>query len=536
MPRRVHGSVLRSIHTLFSVGSFGEMTDGQLLNRFLCRRDEEAEAAFAALVGIHGPMVWDVCRGVLADSHAAEDAFQATFLVLARRAGSIRRRDAVGPWLHGVARRVAVRAKDAAARRQLREGQTMQMTATPTPDPICREQIAALHEEVDRLAEKYRAPLVLCYFEGRTYADAAELLRCPVGTVSIRLVRARELLRARLTRRGLALPVAWVGVMLGSRTASAALPNRLAQATIKVAMKLAADKVMTAGLVPASIAQLVQGEIRTMIFMKLTAIAAGVVATGLVTTGVVLLAAGGQPAPLIQRVAAQAPLVQEVAAQAPLGQGASAPAQADGDDGEARGKSSRKLMELGLAMQNFAQDRGRYPAAAIRKDGKPLLSWRVALLPFLDEKALHDKFHLDEPWDSPHNKALLDEMPAIYAPVTGKKEESKHSTYYQVFAGPGALFGGDEGSRRKDIKDGAGLTIMIVEAAKPVPWTKPDDLSFDKEKPLPELGGLFKGGFHILCANGSVRFLDRTNKPEVLRALITPNGGEPISDDDLQPH
>ena len=193
-------------------------------------------------------------------------------------------------------------------------------------------------------------------------------------------------------------------------------------------------------------------------------------------------------------------------------------------------------MELGLAMHNFAQDRGRYPAAAIRKDGKPLLSWRVALLPFLDEKALHDKFHHDEPWDSPHNKALLDEMPAIYAPVTGKKEESKHSTYYQVFAGPGALFGGGEGSRREEIKDGAGLTIMIVEAAKPVPWTKPDDLSFDKEKPLPELGGLFKGGFHILCANGSVRFLDRTNKPEVLRALITPNGGEPISDDDLQPH
>ena len=98
---------MRSIRTLFSVGSVGGMTDGQLLEQFLGRRDEGAEAAFAALVRDHGPMVWDVCRGVLSDAHAAEDAFQATFLVLARRAGSIRRRDAVGPWLHGVARRVA---------------------------------------------------------------------------------------------------------------------------------------------------------------------------------------------------------------------------------------------------------------------------------------------------------------------------------------------------------------------------------------------------------------------------------------------
>ena len=122
MPRRVHGSVLRSIQSLFSVGTVGGKSDGELLEQFLRRRDEGAEAAFAALVGIHGPMVWDVCRGILSDSHAAEDAFQATFLVLARRAGSIRRRDAVGPWLHGVARRVAVRARAAAGRRRLAKG------------------------------------------------------------------------------------------------------------------------------------------------------------------------------------------------------------------------------------------------------------------------------------------------------------------------------------------------------------------------------------------------------------------------------
>ena len=201
-------------------------------------------------MGFHGPMVWDVCRSILSDPHAAEDAFQATFLVLARKAGSIRRRDAVGPWLHGVARRVAVRAKTAAARRRLREGQGTEMTATPTPDPMRREQIEALHEEVDRLAEKYRAPLVLCYFEGRTHAEAARLLKCPVGTVSVRLSRARELLRARLTRRGFVLPAAWAGAMLWPETASAAMPTGLAESTIKAAMHLAAGKAMTAGVVP----------------------------------------------------------------------------------------------------------------------------------------------------------------------------------------------------------------------------------------------------------------------------------------------
>jgi hypothetical protein len=295
-------------------------------------------------------------------------------------------------------------------------------------------------------------------------------------------------------------------------TVFAAMPAGLREATIKTAISLAPGKLTTAGMVPSSIAQLVEGEIRTMMLMKLTSIAAGVVATGFVTMAVGLLATRGRPTP--------------------LGQGAGAPAQPRVDDEETRTKSRMNLMNLGLAMNSFDDDRKRFPAAAILKDGKPLLSWRVALLPFLDERALYDKFHLDEPWDSPNNKALLDQMPDIYAPVT-RKEESKNSTYYQVFDGPGALFRENEGWRREDIKDGANLTIMLVEGAKPVPWTKPEDLPFDKEKPLPELGGLFKGGFYVLFASGRVRFLSRQTKPEVMRALITPNGGEAISDNDL---
>lgn len=518
MKRGSRGSVLRSIQTLFSVGSVGGMTDGQLLEQFLSRRDEGAEAAFSALVAQHGPMVWSVCRGVLADSHAAEDAFQATFLILVRKASSIRRRDAVGPWLYGVARRIAVRARVNSARQRLREGQGAEMKATPDPDPTLREQLEALHEEVDRLPEKYRAPVVLCHLEGRTHAEAARLLRCPVGTVSIRVSRARDLLRARLTRRGLTLSVsaALVGATISPETASAAMPTGLAHSTIKVAMQVAAGKAITAGVVPASVAQLIEGEFRTMILTKLKLTAAGLLAAGFVSAGVGLLVAGEGPARVDPAVAA------------------AAPPKADENDQEARQRSVNNLKYIGLSMHNYIATNGSFPPAAIRKDGKPLLSWRVAILPFLDQQALYEKFHLDEAWDSPHNKALLKEMPGIYAPVVDQ-DKAEYFTYYQVFHGPGAVFEGDKGITLAEITDGTNNTLLAVEAAKQVPWTKPADLPYSQEEPLPKLGGLFQDGYNILFADGSVRFLSKKLDPETLRALITRNGNEIITPDKLQP-
>jgi hypothetical protein len=330
------------------------------------------------------------------------------------------------------------------------------------------------------------------------------------------------------------------------------MPTGLAEVTIKAAMGFATGKVMAAGVVPVAISQLVQGEIRAVVLAKLLSIAAGVVATGLVVTGIGMVVVGaekassapGAAAPAPVKGAISAPLAlrsdatvkaqNEPSAAPPPAQAAQAPA--NGDDRQARATSRQKLMNLGVAMNDLARDRGRnrLPSAAIQKDGKPLLSWRVTLLPFLGEQALYNKFHLDEPWDGPHNKPLLDQMPDIYAPINPKDEESRHSTYYQVFAGPGALFGGNEGTGLGEIKDGATFTIMVVEAARPVPWTKPEDLPFDKEKPVPELGGVFKEGFHALTAGGSVRFLRRPLNPEVLRALITPNGGEAVSFDDLK--
>jgi RNA polymerase sigma factor (sigma-70 family) len=160
------GSVLWSIQTLFDAGSATGMTDRQLLEQFLGRQAPAAEAAFGALVAHHGPMVWNICRGILSDPHAAEDAFHATFLILVRKASSIRRRETLGPWLYGVARRVAVRAKASVARRRERESQGIEMQAASVPNPVTQEEIDALHQEIDRLPEKYRAVVVLCHLEG----------------------------------------------------------------------------------------------------------------------------------------------------------------------------------------------------------------------------------------------------------------------------------------------------------------------------------------------------------------------------------
>ncbi len=223
---------------------------------------------------------------------------------------------------------------------------------------------------MDRLPEKYRAAVVLCYLEGRTHAEAARLLKCPIGTVSVRVMRARELLRDRLTGRGLALPAALAGVTLLSQAArAAAIPNGLAESTLKVAMHVAAGKATAAGTVPAAVAQLTEGVIKTMSMTKLLTVAAGTALVGgAITTCVGLFAAG-----------------VELRQEPPRAVRPAAPrAQEDADDRDANEKTTNNLKQIGLAMHNFNQAIGSLPPAAIRKDGKPLLSWRVAILPHLD--------------------------------------------------------------------------------------------------------------------------------------------------------
>jgi hypothetical protein len=191
------------------------------------------------------------------------------------------------------------------------------------------------------------------------------------------------------------------------------------------------------------------------------------------------------------------------------------------DHPEARATTVRYLKFIGWAMHGFtAKNGGRLPAPAIRKGGRPLLSWRVAILPFLEEFSLHERFHLDEPWDSPHNASLLDEMPRAYAPVTGT-DAAPYTTYYQGIVGPGSVFDGDEGTKIADVIDAARPTLMVVEAAQPAPWTKPEDVPYSDAEPLPTLGGQFGDGFYGGLAEGSVRFFSDSIAPETLRALIT---------------
>ncbi len=175
------------------------MTERQLLDRYITANDPDA---FRVLIERHGPMVLAVCRTVLREPHDAEDAFQSTFLLLASRAGTIKRNDTIGPWLHRVALRVAQRARFKAAQRRVHERNQTDSGAESPSGSLDFSLIRLLREEVNRLPDRYRLPVMLCYLEGKTNQEAASQLRCPVGTIKGRLSRARQTLRDRLSRRG----------------------------------------------------------------------------------------------------------------------------------------------------------------------------------------------------------------------------------------------------------------------------------------------------------------------------------------------
>jgi RNA polymerase sigma factor (sigma-70 family) len=281
--------MLRRVRTLFDVGAVAGLSDGQLLERFVSGRGEVAELAFAVLLERHGPMVLRVCRKVLRDRHDADDAFQATFLVLVRRAGSIRRRDSVACWLHGVALRVAACARAAAMRRRAHEARrgTEMGGREIVEDPGRGDLGPALHEEIERLPNRFREAAVLCLLEGRSVDEAALRLGCPAGTIKSRLSAARERLRRRLARKGLTPSVGLFAAALAEEAEAAAttVPAALAEATTRAATRIAAAKAAAAGAVPASVATLTQGVLKAMFLSKLKLVAAASVALGVLSYG-----------------------------------------------------------------------------------------------------------------------------------------------------------------------------------------------------------------------------------------------------------
>jgi RNA polymerase sigma factor (sigma-70 family) len=260
------GVVLRHIRTMVAVENLAAETDGQLLHRFTSSRDE---SAFASLLRRHGPMVLAVCRRVLPRVQDAEDVFQATFLLLARKAGSIRKSESVGSWLHGVAYRLSLAAKAQAACRQAHERRAATMHKIENQSEATWQELkAVLDEALEGLPEKYRTALVLSYLEGKSHEEAADQLGCPLATFRNWVARGRKLLRDRFARRGLIVSAGALAAALSENAAPAAVPAALLQPTLQSALQFATG-VKAPAMVSSSVVALVQGGLKAMLVARL---------------------------------------------------------------------------------------------------------------------------------------------------------------------------------------------------------------------------------------------------------------------------
>ncbi len=383
------GAFFNQLERLFGQGTTLGSSEGELLERFVTGHDE---VAFEALVARHGPMVLSVCRQMLRDPNDVDDAFQATFLVLVRKAGTLRRRDLLGNWLYGVAYRVAARARSLSARRNSRVtsghdcvesltnlecGQEVGINQT-----MLLEQGPGLHQEVSHLPEKYRVPIVLCYFEGLTHDEAASRLGWPLGTVKGRLARARALLRRRLTRRGVALSATALGSHLAGLEAKAAIPASLRMTTIKAACALACEAGASLAKAPAvslPVSALVEGVLHTMIANQIKSIAlTSLLVVGTVSTGVIVGASQLSGGSANAGKANQAPAAStDSPSFAVSGTGAQAAVLKAGGTGPS---VSRQLaLQLSAARTSFDQILSNYREAEI-EDIDRLSRWSLITL------------------------------------------------------------------------------------------------------------------------------------------------------------
>jgi RNA polymerase sigma factor (sigma-70 family) len=660
MPQRQLDSFIRCLRRWAGTGTAMALTDAQLLERFVGQREE---AAFEELVRSHGPMVFTLCRQLLHNTHDAEDAFQATFLVLVRKAGSISKRESVGSWLYGVAYRIASRERGRQRRlfRQREDFSSMPSRGFGASDESV-ESCLIINEELSRLPEKYRSPLVLHYLEGKTKDETAQQLGWPEGTVSGRLARGREMLRSRLVKRGFTASVALIASTFSANEVGAAVPPSLLVTTLQNASLATKGGIAGGAVISPKVVALARGVQRTMLLSQMKMAAASLVVACVAIAGTAWTVASlpiGQadekPAPATQPEAkkAQKPkrdlekmqgawevvywkewgretFVEERNFAFPrlenhyfirgssvvirdrgkilegtiklnsttepkkidvvIGKGSEMrlgiyqfdgeklkvcwagwdrqrpekfggkeegdrdaiqilqkqsgeketferPAGSDKEK-EARLRVTGNLYELARSMHKYHDKHGHFPhAAIINKEGKPLLSWRVDLLPSLGFEELYNEFKLDEPWDSAHNKSLLAKIPKVFAAPEGAKKVPD-ATYYQVFVGKGTVFEEGKDITYRDITDGTVDTILIIEAGKAVPWTKPEDLPYSADKPIPELGGAIGDGLiSFVTADAAPHYARKgidKDFEDNLRPFITANDGQIVNWDALK--
>ncbi len=625
-----------------------EPDDGALLDRFVLHRDENA---FAELLQRHGRMVYGVSRKLLNNAADADDVCQATFLLLARKAGGLSRERSVAGWLVGVLRRVAADVRKRNRRRLQRESQVIRKSSdtSPTDAPLlasAKELGQLLDTEIATLPRKYREPILLCCLEGLSKAAVAQRLGWPEGTVAGRLFRAKALLKARLQRKGVVPAVALA--LLSGAVQSQASPHPFAPAIYQLALTGPAQ---LKTIISAPVYSLFQGAWKTMWIAKLKLGTAAIAATAALAwlgwgmtsptvaespvtpkTGLtettddqtakreqeklqgtwhaVAVVFGGKVHEKVRKDAdvmlQQTKLIFEgdkiqisgspsegkptafkLNAQANpkqlevmIGEGKSIKALyaleggvllfrfdegndarptslAVGEDsaggllifqrqrpgGQAAGKNAdipgrnyaitmNNMRQIAIAQHNHHNDFGHLADNICDAQGKPLLSWRVKLLPYLEQDALFKQFKLDEPWDSTHNKSLIDKMPRVFSLVNNVADDFK--TPFCSFRGNGALLETGKKVTFPEVTDGLSNTIMVVEAAEPVTWTKPDDLMFDPQKSLPALGGKDQDWFVVVMCDGSAHRYRTSLKPETIKKLITKAGKEPIDQTELE--